>query len=159
MISGYCSQSEQDHQARRADFLSHHILRLAYCRSEELRRWFLAREIEWFRIRFQAQTPQGVVKFLQNNNLTYVPISVSDKDDIKSELLRSTAYLSEVAIDSSEFYKVPFTEVLPLVKARRVYLKSGFAYIPSNELVVCIQAKFRANLNEALNVSISKIIN
>ncbi|CAH0548532.1 unnamed protein product [Brassicogethes aeneus] len=159
MMGGYCSQSDQDYQARRADFLSHHILRLAYCRSEDLRRWFLNREIDWFKIRFISQTQQGVMKFLHNNNFTYTPISQDEKDNIRSDIMMSTVGMSDVAIDSSDFYKVPFTEVCPLVAKRRVFLKDGFAYIPSSELVVCIQAKFRASLNQALNVICHRIPN
>lgn len=59
LMSGLCVQTELDQQARRADHVSHHILRLAYCRSEDLRRWFLARELEWFKIKFMAQSPAG----------------------------------------------------------------------------------------------------
>lgn len=33
----------------RKDAVSHHILRLAYCQSEEKRRWFLSQELALFR--------------------------------------------------------------------------------------------------------------
>ena len=33
----------------RKDAVSHHILRLAYCQSEEKRRWFLSQEVALFR--------------------------------------------------------------------------------------------------------------
>eukprot|EP00898_Chlorokybus_atmophyticus_P008059 jgi/Chlat1/8254/Chrsp77S07677 len=41
----------------RKDIISHFVLRLAYCRSEELRRWFLAQESALFKTRFQAEPP------------------------------------------------------------------------------------------------------
>ena len=34
---------------QRKDMVSHHILRLAYCQSEEKRRWFLTQEVALFR--------------------------------------------------------------------------------------------------------------
>lgn len=61
--------------------------------------------------------------------------------------------ITDVTCETKDFYKVPFTDVLPLVRNRRVYLEKGYAYIPMSDLVVCIQAKFRSHLNEALNVS------
>ncbi|KAG5891413.1 hypothetical protein JTB14_031479 [Gonioctena quinquepunctata] len=152
LMNGYNRQNEVDVQIRRADHFSHYILRLAYCRSEDLRRWFISRELDWFKLRFLAQSPQGITQFLEQNGLTYQPISEEDKDEIKNDLIMSTAGMSDVSCDASAFYKVNFSEVVPLVKSRRVLLKRGFAYIPMSDLVVCIQSKFRAILSEALNV-------
>ncbi len=39
------------------DHASHFVLRLAYCRTEELRRWFLTHESELFKARFSDETP------------------------------------------------------------------------------------------------------
>ena len=39
------------------DLLSHYALRLAYCRTDELRRWLLLHESELFRARFRALLP------------------------------------------------------------------------------------------------------
>ncbi|XP_030756767.1 DNA primase large subunit-like [Sitophilus oryzae] len=158
LMNGANGQTELDIQARRADHISHYILRLAYCRSEDLRRWFLAREMDWFRIKFTSQTSAGVLKFLDISNLRYTPISNEEKDEIKGHLLDSTPGLSHAVI-STDFYKVPIHDVLLLVKGRRSYLKAGFAYIPMSDLVVCIQSKFRASLSESLNYMSHRIAN
>lgn len=144
---------EPDYQARRADHISHFILRLAFCRSEDLRRWFLSRELELFKVKFSSLNGHSITKFLQLNNLEYYPITEEEKEGIKNELMECTAGLSSASADMVDFYKVPFSQVCSLVKNRRVYLKKGFAYIPSSELVVGILTTFRAQLSEALAVS------
>lgn len=152
------SADEPDYQARRADHISHFILRLSFCRTEDLRRWFLAREMELFKLRFSNLNSANISKFLKLNKLDYVPITEDEKDSIKNELVESTAGMSSASVDTVDFYKVPFTEVCSLVKNRRVYLQKGFAYIPSSELVVCILTKFRAQLSEALAVSSNQFL-
>lgn len=52
---------------RKKDHLSHFILRLAYCKSEDLRRWFLTQECELFRFRFNQESSEGVTSFLRLN--------------------------------------------------------------------------------------------
>ncbi|XP_057665777.1 DNA primase large subunit-like [Diorhabda carinulata] len=151
LLLGYNGQTEQDTQARRTDHHSHFILRLAYCRSEDLRRWFLIRELEWFKLRFLVQNQQSIMKFLELNNLTYLPIPQDAKEKIKTKLLAATVGVHETNFNTIDFYKVPFTEVLSLIKNRRVFLEHGYAYIPTSELVVSIQAQFRASLNESLS--------
>ncbi|KAI4465674.1 dna primase large subunit [Holotrichia oblita] len=140
--------SDIDLQARRADHISHFILRLAYCRTESLRKWFLARELEWFKLRFLQQSPKSIEKFLKLNNLTYTSISPEEKAKFYSELSDSTA--NAYAVDQLNFYKVRFTEVPSLIKSRRVFVHKGYAYIPNFELVTCILGIFRSSLNEAL---------
>lgn len=139
-----------DLQARRADHISHFILRLAYCRTESLRKWFLARELEWFKLRFQQQSSKSIESFLKLNSLTYTSISAEEKAKFYSDLSDSTA--NAYVIDQLNFYKVRFTEVPSLIKSRRVFVHKGYAYIPNFELVTCILGIFRSTLNEALVV-------
>ncbi|KAK4880064.1 hypothetical protein RN001_008210 [Aquatica leii] len=138
-------------QSRRADHISHFILRLAYCRSENLRSWFLARELEWFKSKFMViaeRKPENIKKFLQANNLVYNCLKSDEKQKLLTILLSSTAGIDDVSV--LEFYKVPFIEVYNLVSSRRVLVKNGMAYIPNSELVTCVQFLFRTKLSEAL---------
>jgi hypothetical protein len=50
---------------RRKDHVSHFILRLAYCKSEDLRRWFLTQECDLFRYRFDLEDSESVSDFLK----------------------------------------------------------------------------------------------
>ncbi|XP_042665254.1 DNA primase large subunit-like isoform X2 [Centrocercus urophasianus] len=67
----YRALAEDDYDARRKDHISHFILRLAYCQSEELRRWFLQQEMDLFRYRFHELTDSLRQKFLDHVNLSF----------------------------------------------------------------------------------------
>nr|CAD7568991.1 unnamed protein product [Timema californicum] len=127
-------QTEFELQMRKRDHISHFILRLAYCRSEELRRWLLAKELDLFRLRFHALSAEGVRQFLQGNKLDYDPIPAEEKSRLRDCLYESTYMLSSVQIETYEFYRVPFLDVLDLVRARKCFLSSGYAYISEDNL-------------------------
>lgn len=138
---------------RRRDHISHFILRLAYCRSEELRRWFVTQEVELFRFRFISETAQNRKSFMKLNNLDYEPIEEEERDALAGELAGCGFKLSSAKIGGTDYYKVPFTEVLDLVKCRRVYLRRGYAYIPESDLVSIVVTVFRTHLSHALAVT------
>ena len=62
------------------DHISHYILRMAYCQTEELRRWFLTNESILFKIRFQSSKASDVDHFLRERKLLlkYPPVSSSN---------------------------------------------------------------------------------
>ena len=62
------------------DHISHYILRMAYCQTEELRRWFLTNESILFKIRFQTSKASDVDHFLRERKLLlkYPPVSSSN---------------------------------------------------------------------------------
>ncbi|CAH0404657.1 unnamed protein product [Chilo suppressalis] len=142
--------TDADLQARKKDHIAHFILRLAYCRNEELRRWFVARELELFKMRFMTMNSEAVDAFFRLNNLSYTNISDEEKSGIISFLRESTAHQN---IENMKFYKVKFYEVLDLVKFRKVFLSGGYAYIPHKDFVSVLSAQFRKHLRHSLAVA------
>lgn len=142
--------AEMDLQARRKDHISHFILRLAYCRTEELRRWFIARELELFKMRFMTMRGDAVEEFFKVNNLSYTNISSEEKNSIIHFLRECT---TQPNVDDLRFYKVRFHEVLDLVKNRKVYLDGGFAYIPHTDFISVLSAQYRNHLKQTLAIA------
>uniref|UniRef100_A0A3Q2R4L6 DNA primase large subunit n=1 Tax=Fundulus heteroclitus TaxID=8078 RepID=A0A3Q2R4L6_FUNHE len=143
----------EEPEKRRKDHISHFILRLAYCQTEDLRRWFIQQEVDLFRHRFKGLSPKQKLEFLHKNNLQYNTISGEEKEQLKNELLNSSHGVSGVSLEH-DFYKVPFQDALDLVRTRKVYLKEGYAYIPQSEIVAIVLNDFRTRLSKALAVSI-----
>lgn len=147
------SKAAEVSEARRRDHVSHFILRLAYCRTEELRRWFVAQEVDLLRARFlhSANTKQDIITFIKDNNLYFAPISNEEFQEERENLINGTHRIgSGDQLEGRAFYKVPFTEALELVRSRRVFLRAGFAFVPDTELVTLIAAQYRASLAKAL---------
>lgn len=140
------------------DAVSHFVLRLAYCRTEELRRWFLQQECALFKYRFKHLTSEAQVRFLSENGLRYQPISAQEFAEIRERLRtvmegqmrREEAREATDGAGAAGFYRVPFEEVPELVKARRVYVRGGQAYVPRDHLNVLVVGTFRARLSKAL---------
>ncbi|CRK87608.1 CLUMA_CG001404, isoform A [Clunio marinus] len=124
--------TEQDMNARRRDYLSHFILRFAYCRSEDLRRWFIAREMELFRFKFSSLSSKEVKEYVELYEMGYRPISEDQKQEVRQELQSSVLH----NIDGIDFYKVSFLAVLDLVRQRKCFLKNGFAYVSSMDFSI-----------------------
>ena len=152
----------KDAETQQKDNASHFILRLAYCRSEELRRWFLANESELFRFRFENETSANIERFMEKNGLHYESIDDEDRAEIEEELkaVFYTTYRqgeSKLSVDAAfstcKFYRVPFTQVLDLVRRRRVFIQAGYAFVPHTQLLSIIQARFRLNLSRDLTTT------
>ncbi|XP_055491027.1 DNA primase large subunit [Leucoraja erinacea] len=144
----YSDEKIDEYEMRRNDHISHFILRLAYCQSEDLRRWFIQQELDLFRFRF-GELHDKQQDFLKKNELKYHPIEPEEKKHLSSKLQNSSG-LTAVVIEEQIFYKVPFTDALELVRARKAFLKKGLVYIPHLEIVILILNVFRQRLSKSL---------
>ncbi|XP_068423966.1 DNA primase large subunit [Clinocottus analis] len=144
------TDDKKSQTGQRKDYISHFILRLAYCQTEDLRRWFIQQEVDLFRYRFNNLDSKQKLEFLHKNNLQYDTISVEDKKILQDKLVSSSYTVSGVKVEDQDFYKVPFQDALDLVRTRKVYLKAGYAYIPHQDIVTIVINDFRTRLSKAL---------
>ena len=70
----------------RRDFMSHFILRLAFCRTEELRRWFIQHEVFLFRHRLESAPPSDFEHFLKSNDLRFEVVSEAERLALAAQL-------------------------------------------------------------------------
>ncbi|KAB2624968.1 DNA primase large subunit [Pyrus ussuriensis x Pyrus communis] len=129
--------------------ISHFVLRLVYCRTEDLRKWFLSMETALFRYRFMNEQPEPQRALMEEFDLPYKAVSgseleviiVSDKLVPVSRSLGAqsppTVFPFTFSFAASDiFFKLPFEEVPELVASRRV--------------VSLVATQFRSLLSKAL---------
>ncbi|NXF21100.1 PRI2 primase, partial [Rhodinocichla rosea] len=146
----YRALAEDDYEARRKDHISHFILRLAYCQSEDLRRWFLQQEMDLFRYRFNELSDSLMQKFLEHVNLSFEAIGEDLKNQLANELSASTPGFTLPKVKEQTFYKVGLADAVDLFRTRRVFIKDGFAYVPFKEIDVIVLNNYRTKLSKAL---------
>ncbi|PRQ38826.1 putative DNA primase large subunit, eukaryotic/archaeal [Rosa chinensis] len=133
------------------DIISHFVLRLVYCRTEELRKWFLSMETALFRHRFRNERPEAQRSLMAEFGLAYKKVDISELESVMDKLTqvaRSTSQSLPTA--DAIFYKVPFAEVPELVGSRRVFISKGHAYIAMSQVVSLVATHFRSHLSKAL---------
>ncbi|XP_038906614.1 probable DNA primase large subunit [Benincasa hispida] len=136
------------------DIISHFVLRLVYCRTEDLRKWFLSMETMLFRHRFLSQSPESQKQVFAELGLSYKAISYAEFEAVKDKLVQ-VARLIDQPVPSGDaiYYKVPWEEVPGLVAGRRVFLHKGYAYIAIYQVVSLVATQFRSYLSKALSLT------
>ncbi|VEU44499.1 unnamed protein product [Pseudo-nitzschia multistriata] len=143
------------------DTISHFVLRLAYCRSEDLRRWILAQEVALLKHRLHHSRvgnaiPNALRSVLPNAHV----MTRSELEPLLPKILAATPSLNknplsvasggEASAIGQAIYRVPFAQALDLVQHRQVFVKAGKAYIPESKLLNLVTARFRTNLSRQL---------
>jgi DNA primase large subunit len=63
---------------RKKDHVSHFVLRLAFCRSEDLRKRFIKAEKTLFRIRYETDDPVERAEFMQSRDFGWIEVRIYD---------------------------------------------------------------------------------
>ncbi|KAG5521802.1 hypothetical protein RHGRI_034132 [Rhododendron griersonianum] len=136
------------------DIISHFVLRLVYCRTEELRKWFLSMETTLFRYRFRLESSEVQRALMAEFDLPYKAVSNAEFENVKEKLgqVADSIGPKKKSMPNADtiFYKVPFEEVPELVAGRRVFLLKGYAYVAMNQVSSLVVTRFRSHLSKAL---------
>lgn len=81
---------------QRKDLISHFILRLAYCRTEDLRRWFLAQEQALFKYRIECLNNDEYGAFMRANGMDYEALTTEQKYEVKEQLLATGLLMPDI---------------------------------------------------------------
>jgi len=149
---GRPSKSQEE---RRKDHYSHYILRLAFARSEDLRKRFLAAETILFRLRYNSDDSQERQAFIWSLGFDWEFLSAEEKAGMRGDLLAGAGVKSNEAdaVFEAGFFKVDWERVCDLVDQRKVLLRGGKAYVPEFQQSSLVIAEFTARLEKALEVS------
>jgi DNA primase large subunit len=145
------SKSPELHDERKKDHYSHFILRLAFCRTEDLRRRYSRLETALFKLRFKLDDVRERSAFIKSLQLDWEDVSEEEKRELRGELAAAAG--RKKLNDEEEFCKVEWERVPDLVEQRRVVVKRGKAYVPLKEQASLIVAEFTRRLDDALEVS------
>ncbi|WFC97791.1 4-nitrophenylphosphatase [Malassezia yamatoensis] len=136
-------------QERMKDHVSHFVLRLAFSRTEELRRRFLHAETALFRYRLETEHLAEREAFLRAQDFVWRVVSPEEQRRHKEQLLACHPRLA-ATFEQESFLQVPWHRVPDLVERRRVYVHRGTAWIPSKEQSSLVLAEFHARLQAQL---------
>lgn len=137
------------------DSISHFVLRLAYCRSEDLRRWVLTQEVALLKYRLNhSNANNAIAKALKSVLPKAHILTKNELEPLLPMILAATPSFNQnplsVTGGDQNIYRVPFTQALDLIQHRQVFVKKGMAYIPESKLLTLVTAKFRTNLSRQL---------
>ncbi|KAK4683846.1 DNA primase large subunit, partial [Tremellales sp. Uapishka_1] len=141
-------------EERRKDEIGHWVLRLAFCRSPDLRSQFLRSETALFRHRFETDDVNERAAFLRSLEFDWQLVDESEKAlyavQLRSCLSGST---KEDNFKAESWFKVPWSTVPDLVATRQVFIKGGMAYVPQSRQISLVLQAFSTRLEKALELT------
>ncbi|PHH50443.1 putative DNA primase large subunit [Ceratocystis fimbriata CBS 114723] len=149
------SNSSQLFSQRQKDHYSHFILRLAFCRTDDLRRRFARVETVLFRLRFSSDDSQERAAFVRSLDLEWFSdVSAEEKAEIQTELDATITFRKGgLSVEDETWFKVDWMRVPELVESRKAYLRGGKAYVPGREQTAMICAEFSKHMEQQLELT------
>ncbi|ORY23995.1 DNA primase large subunit [Naematelia encephala] len=139
---------------RRKDEIGHWVLRLAFCRSPDLRARFLRSEISLFRHRFETDDVAERAQFLRSLEFDWQLVDETEKSQYAHELRTCMPWgTKDEQFKAESWFKVPWYTVPDLVGARRVFIKAGMAYVPQSLQISLVLQAFGSRLEKALELT------
>ena len=89
---------------QRKDQISHFILRLGFCRTEDLRRWFLTQECHLLKFRLDRLSDHERAEFMRQNDISFEQLSHDAKQSNRSNLI-GLAGIDEAKFPLTTYYK------------------------------------------------------
>ncbi|GMM31009.1 DNA primase subunit [Martiniozyma asiatica (nom. inval.)] len=170
-------------EERKKDYYSHFILRLAFCRSEELRKKFISSETFLFKLRYSQLTKSEREEFVKQISLPWEEVNDLEKESVRDGLV--TTHFSAVSKgiregsfpNSSKFVrkalvnsdiweiikdqkvgKLQWMYVPDLVSQRKVFIHKGFAYVPEFLQLNLIANEYQEHLESSLLMTTKYLI-
>ncbi|GJC89288.1 putative DNA primase large subunit [Colletotrichum liriopes] len=139
---------------RQKDHYSHFILRLAFARTEDLRRRFTRVETMLFRLRLNSDDQNERSAFISSLDLDWwEAVTDGEKREYASELAAmSRGWGKAVSTEDDTWFKVDWDRVPELVEQRKVFLKAGKAFVPGREQASMVVGEFVSRLERQLEV-------
>ncbi|RXK40958.1 DNA primase large subunit [Tremella mesenterica] len=138
---------------RRKDEIGHWVLRLAFCRSPDLRARFVRSEVALFKHRFETDDFVERAEFLRSLKFDWELVDETEKMSSASQLRTCLGQGKEDTFKVESWFKVPWWTVPDLVGSRRVFIKGGMAYVPQSLQLSLVLQAFAARLERALEIT------
>ena len=150
--SGAAAKTQELLAERRKDHVSHFVLRLAFSRTEELRRRFLHAETTLFRWKWETEHLAEREAFLRSQDFVWRAVPAEQQQRFREQLLAVHPRMA-ATFDSESFVQVPWHRVPDLVEKRRVFVHHGTAWIPTKEQASLVLAEFQSGLQAQLELT------
>lgn len=142
------SNKRSSEEERRKDHYSHFILRLAFCRSADLKTRFVRLETLLFKFRYSTDDPEDRRRFVESLGLELETVTEAEKTRLLPRLAAANGGYAAENYIKADWWTVP-----DLVARRGVYLRAGKAFVPDSQQLSLIANEYSKSLEKALDAT------